>query len=53
MFNTFNAAAQERWNQILSAEQQRAWAQLTGDPFAFPPPFPVSTPTPGGLPSKR
>jgi hypothetical protein len=52
MFNTFNAAAQERWNQLLSAEQQRAWAQLTGDPFAFPPPFPVAAPI-GAPPPKR
>jgi hypothetical protein len=52
MFNTFNVAAQERWNQLLSAEQQRAWAQLTGDPFAFPPPFPVAAPI-GGPPPKR
>ena len=53
MFNTFNAAAQERWNQLLSAEQQRAWAQLTGDPFVFPPPFPAAAPPIGGVPPKR
>jgi len=53
MFNTFNAAAQERWGQLLSAEQQRAWAQLTGDPFAFPPPFPVAGPPVGAVPPKR
>jgi hypothetical protein len=52
MFNTFNATAQERWNQLLSADQQRAWAQLTGDPFAFPPPFPAAAPI-GGPPPKR
>ena len=52
MFNAFNEASQERFNRLLTAEQQRAWAQLTGDPFVFPPPFPLPPPT-GGTPPKQ
>ena len=29
----------DRLNQILTAEQQRTWREMTGDPFAFPPDF--------------
>jgi hypothetical protein len=53
MFNAFNVTSQERLNQLLTLEQQRAWAQLTGDPFPFPPPFPVTPPTTGGTPPKQ
>jgi len=53
MFNTFNEASQLRLRQLLTVEQQRAWAQLTGDPFVFPPPFPVTPATTGGTPPKQ
>ena len=54
MFNAFNEAAQQRFNRLLTLEQQRAWAQLTGDPFVFPPPFPMPPPaTTGGTPPKQ
>jgi len=50
MFNDFNRASQDRMNQLLTAEQMRQWAQMTGEPFAFPPPFamtPFGTAAPG------
>lgn len=34
---------QDRLNKILSADQQRQWSTMTGEPFPFPPPF--GTPT--------
>jgi hypothetical protein len=51
MFNTFNTDAQTRMNQLLNANQQQAWTQLTGTPFAFQPTFPTAptgTTTPSG-----
>jgi hypothetical protein len=44
LFTAYNQASQERFNQLLNADQQRAWAQLTGEPFPFPAPFPVTPP---------
>jgi hypothetical protein len=58
LFNTFTTDAQARMNQLLTAQQQQAWSQLTGTPFAFQPLFPTA-PTgttgttvtgPGGVP---
>jgi hypothetical protein len=45
MFNTFNTDAQARMNQFLNANQQQAWSQLTGTPFAFQPMFPTAPTT--------
>jgi hypothetical protein len=42
MFNDFSRAQQQRLDQLLTAEQMRQWAQLTGEPFQFPPPFALS-----------
>ena len=58
LFNDFSRAQQQRLNQLLTAEQMRAFAQMTGEPFQFPPPFalsPFGTPaavpgTPGAAP---
>lgn len=54
LFNAFNAEAQTRQNQFLTPEQRQSWAQLTGDPFSFPPMFPAATGQtaigPGGVP---
>jgi hypothetical protein len=44
MFSAYNQASQERFNRLLTADQQRAWAQMTGEPFPFPAPFPVMPP---------
>lgn len=30
---------QDRLRKVLTAEQQRQWSELTGEPFPFPPPF--------------
>jgi hypothetical protein len=43
MFNTFNTNAQTRLSQLLNTNQQQAWAQMVGTPFAFQPTFPTGT----------
>jgi hypothetical protein len=39
-------AYQDRLNKSLTAEQQRLWSQMTGDPFPFAPPFGTAGTTP-------
>jgi hypothetical protein len=39
MFSDYWTARQERLNKFLTPEQQKAWQQLTGDPFTFQPVF--------------
>lgn len=46
-FNTYNTAAQERFNQLLDTRQRQMWSQMIGSPFAFQPSFAPTTGTPG------
>jgi hypothetical protein len=39
MFTDYWTARQERMNKYLTPDQQKAWQQLTGDPFTFRPVF--------------
>jgi len=45
----FMGRTQRSMNDILTDEQRRAWREMTGDPFDFPPPgLRGPTPPPGG-----
>ncbi len=39
LYTDYWKARGDRFNKFLTADQQKAWAQLTGDPFAFPSPY--------------
>ena len=39
MYTDYWKARQERFDKFLTAEQQKAWRELTGDPYTFQPTF--------------
>jgi len=44
LYADYQKTFQDRFNRFLTADQQRTWATLTGDPFAFQPAFPTGLP---------
>ena len=44
-FRDYRRDHQQRFNQLLTPDQQRRWQQVTGEPFTVAPPFMVTVPS--------